>query len=94
MDGKNMKIEEVILHHKNCDIHRCSVCYEDAMRLEKYLDQETNDNNKHDLLGYYRKWLDNLNIVSENEFGWLLPSAYYQDNITDFIKHFKKLYEK
>ena len=44
MDGENMKIEEVILHHKNCDIPRCHVCYEDAMKLEKYLDQETNDN--------------------------------------------------
>jgi hypothetical protein len=60
------------------------------MRLEKYLDQETNDNNTHDLLGHYRTWLDKHNIVSENEFGWILSSAYNPDNIKGFIKYFKE----
>lgn len=81
-----MKIEEVTLHHNNCDIKRCWRCLEDAEKLEEYLRQEIDPTRKIDVLGSYRLWLDNNDIKSENEYGWILPVAYDHKNILEFIK--------
>lgn len=85
-----MKIDEVILHHKNCDIRRCQTCLNDASKLEMYLHQQIDKKRKHDVLGHYRTWLDKHGIESENEHGWILPSAYEKENIKGFIKDFRK----
>ena len=85
-----MKMSEVILHHSNCNIRRCRTCLDDASNLEKYLHYQIDRKRKHDVLGEYRFWLDKKEIESENEHGWILPSAYKKENIMGFIKDFRK----
>ena len=84
-----MNIKEVILHHNNCHIPKCFVCISSADNLEKYLHQEIDTENKIDVLGKYRSWLDFNDIISENESGWILPSAYEHTNIKSFIRDYK-----
>jgi len=82
-------LEEVTLSHKNCSIRHCELCFAQATRLETYLHQEIDPNKNLDVLGKYRLWMDTHDIVSENEHGWILPTAYDPKNINAFIKDHK-----
>ena len=84
-----MKIEEVVLYHRNCTVSRCLTCLSSVNNLEKYLHQEIDVENKIDVLGEYRLWLDFNDMVSENKSGWILPSAYEHSNIKMFIRDYK-----
>ena len=85
MVGKNMKIEEIILHHINCQNPKCSVCLLDADKLGKYLDEQTGTGNRVDHLGTYHKWLMDNGIKPETEFGWFTSDAFDDKNIQNYV---------
>lgn len=85
---RNMK-----MHHINCQNPKCSVCFNDAMRLEKYLDEQTDTENRIDHLGKYHKWLSDNGINPETEFGWFTSDAFDDENIQNYIAWHRREYK-
>ena len=79
------------LHHINCQDSRCSVCFNDSLKLEKYLQEKTKTGNKIDHLGKYHKWLSDNNINPETEWGWFTIESFDDKNIQNYIDWYLKL---
>ena len=73
------------LHHKNCQDTECSICFSDAIKLEKYLCKQTGTGNRVDHLGKYHKWLADNGINPETEFGWFTSDTFDDENIQNYI---------
>jgi len=57
--------------------------------LQKELNSRCGLSGKYiDILGRYRRWLDDQGIRSEGEDGWPLPLVFEEDNITAFVDQF------
>ena len=78
------------VRHINCQDTKCPVCLNDAVKLEKLLQEKTGTGNKYDLLGKYHKWLADNGIPNETEWGWPSVETYDDDNIERFCEGFKK----
>jgi len=76
------------LTHIDCKNPRCSICFQDAQKLEDYLTEKTG-NDKVDHLGKYHKWLSDHNVNPETEWGWFTKEAFDDENIENYINWFK-----
>ena len=78
------------LHHINCQNPKCSICFNDAMNLERYICKQTGTGNKVDHLGKYHKWLSDKGINPETEFGWFTSAVFDDENIQNYIAWYMK----
>lgn len=83
----------MIQHHINCQDTNCSICFSDANKLGKYLDEQTDTKNRVDHLGKYHKWLYDNGINPETEFGWPTSATFDDKNIQNYIAWYRKNYE-
>lgn len=65
----------------NTKLHR-------AENLESHLKKIIDPYNQYDVLGLYRKWLDENKILAETEDGWPTEEAYQKTNIDAFCNQF------
>ena len=72
--------------HIDCQDARCRVCLDDAFRLEKRLEDEMGTGNRIDVLGRYRRWMDDKDIPAETEWGWSTSEVYQEENIKAFVR--------
>jgi len=87
-----LKLNYPRLNHPFCKNKKCLICLNDHEHLGKYLDIRCNTKNKVDHLGKYLKWLSDNGISPETDWGWMVPEAFDNNNIENYIKWFKENY--
>ena len=83
---------DIELHHPNCKISRCPVCFEDHENLSHLLNDLCSTQNKVDHLGKYHKWLGDNGINPETEWGWATPATFETVNIEAYVTWYLEVY--